>query len=126
MVKVKVKLVMTKQIMMVLVKMMTTLVVIEPWLDWSELDDAFDDDFDMMTMMVVISMMILMWFWCDGDFDMMMIESGSVLIRLERPVKQEGTQTLGHSDVWHLKSSSQIITIVSSLLSKLLNAIAWI
>ena len=28
-----------------------------------------------------------------------MIESGSVLIRLERPVKQEGTQTLGHSDV---------------------------
>ena len=52
---------------------------------------------------------------------LMMIESGSVLIRLERPVKQEGTQTLGHSDVWHLKSSSQIITIVSSLLSKLLN-----
>ena len=52
--------------------------------DGDEIDDSdfhgdFDDD--------------------DFDFDMMMIESGKLLIRLERSVKQEGTQTLGHSDI---------------------------
>ena len=42
-----------------------------------------------MIMMMAVMMMILI---------MILIESGNLLIRLERSVKQEGTQTLGHSD----------------------------
>ena len=42
----------------------------------------------------------------------MMIESGSVLIRLERGVKQEATQTLGHSDTSTLIMIIMIIIII--------------
>ena len=82
-------------------RMMTALMVIWKMIEFGSVliqlewnydgfGDAFDCDFEF-------------WWWLwhydfDDDFDMMMIESGNLLIRLERSVKQEATQTLGHSD----------------------------
>ena len=51
----------------------------------------------MMSMKMMMAMMVVRMMGIST-----MIESGSVLIRLERSGEQEGSQTLGHSDALSL------------------------
>ena len=66
----------------------------------------------MMSMKMMMAMMVVRMMGIST-----MIESGSVLIRLERSGEQEGSQTLGHSDALSLIININVLLTSTSLLS---------